>query len=901
MSLIPLKMSKMDLRTVVDRINDRDESIQKNALMILKDIVFKMDDFNGEVMQELNTVKEELLELLKVLSGDERRYFCDILSVVYMFEDDGRILDYRIEGNIIPLEEINHQYVKRLTECIVNRSNSSEMYEMLFPGIVRFLAGHNSETEAIDFLLEVSDIEKIGGNGTDVRIFENVINEESESVKGISENQDTKRHGRNYLELICNEIDDNNRRRIWRYLEGMSKFYRIDDILLRLSVDEPTRHLVLLLKSLRPLDNVEHVINYVCGLRDADMRKQCCYILARCNVYAITDYILRNPDRLSFFSEELKNKSISSSEGSNDKSESVKNSIHSDKKIKISFDEKTVTHILENKHVKEFYTDVAESLEILMSKKLDYMFKGLNADKVDAAAAANALVHFGYCRDPVFFPGKGDFRVKDEYLKQLRSDNNIATVASIGMINAFDPSATIECLGQRVHDAPGAMLAYAISAYKTGDRERNIIGLITAGLQSDSMGQLGNAEGVLGMLAGLAVVYAGTNDQTVYATVFPMLSSTNHNIALFAIYVLGVVFPGDMEILNSVIEIFAELKKENSMFVNYAILGLALFFYKQEIDINLIKSALNEENNSDFIESQYSSSKDKEKLKLAKMFASLDCHSRILALGFAYIGTGNSLVIDHIFAFTLVGKIDALMESLGFIAASLIGIGDDIAQELINRICSSALLLDSPYLRNLIPLCIAILYPSNPNPDVIDNLERQINSSDVNINSIIALGIVAAGSCSARVLSVLAQNFNTSYKDPKASSALLYAQGLVNLGKGLCTLSPLAYKKNIILPRSIIGLISTLFLFLEPGMFKDYPFLFYLIVNAVNPKYVTGFTGTVRVGKPVDVTGLVGSPNEMSAVVVHSLPVVLNENECAETEDLVCTCYIEDILVKRQK
>ena len=182
---------------------------------------------------------------------------------------------------------------------------------------------------------------------------------------------------------------------------------------------------------------------------------------------------------------------------------------------------------------------------------------------------------------------------------------------------------------------------------------------------------------------------------------------------------------------------------------------------------------------------------------------------------------------------------------------------------------------------------------------MIDTLERLINSGDSSVNSLIGLGIVGAGTCSSRILRILDSNFCNVYKDSKASASLIYAQGLVNLGKGLCTLSPLCYDRQIILHKSIIGLISTFFVFLEAGIFRDYPFFLYFITPAVSPKYVAGFEGVVKVGKPVDVVGLVGKPNRISAAIVHSLPVIINENERAESEDDVCTCYIEDIIVKK--
>lgn len=812
-------MNRIDWKTIIDSLGDQDEEVQKGGLHILKECVMGKLGNETQWYEEMKENKKQITQFLDQLEGDNKKYLYDILSISEVLGENNLTLEYRVRGNVIPLEEINHQYVKKLVGCMMDKAENGgvEEYENIIEPIVQFLISHNSEVETIDFLVEISALKKRGGNNMKMCIFENEINEERQDEKKQDEVV-----GKSYFDILYKYIDKNNKRRIMLYLKGLSKFYDIDDVIMRLCEDEPARYLIWLIKSRGLCAAAE----YVQELPEGGARLQCVYILAR------------NSIRVDNASKAWKKEEI---------------------------------EILQNVHLHSTYCYVASAMEVLVSKRLDQMFKGLDIEKKDSAAITNALVHFGYGRDPVFFPHENDPRVKEEYQRHLRDNISITTVGSVGLIHAFNSDAVTQHLHRQIFEIPeaGAVLAYALAAHRNGDPDHTILQLLTRFLRS------GDANDVLAMLMGIATTYAGAADPVVYDCVFPMLSSPNNDIALFAIYVLGTVFPGDMDMFWACCGIFNELKKQNSVFVNYAILGMALFFYNRR-DPNLLMASV--PGTGDV----------------------LDDHVRVLALGFAYIGTGDSSVLDYIFSRTLVGKIDALMESLGFVAAALISVGDNVAQEFTNRLLTSALLLDSPHLRNIIPLCIAILYASNPRPEIVDTLERLINSNELPVNSIIAYGVVAAGSCSARVLQFFTQNFHTFFKDPKASFALLYAQGLVNLGKGLCTLSPLAYCKNIVLQRSIVSLVSTLFLFLEPDMFKEFPYLFYLITNAIVPKYVhmPGSSGVVRVGKPVDVTGLVGSPNDLSAVVVHTLPVILNENECAKTEDLVYTPYIEDIIIK---
>ncbi|XP_077301425.1 uncharacterized protein LOC143922021 [Arctopsyche grandis] len=287
-------------------------------------------------------------------------------------------------------------------------------------------------------------------------------------------------------------------------------------------------------------------------------------------------------------------------------------------------------------------------------------------------------------------------------------------------------------------------------------------------------------------------------------------------------------------------------------------------------------------------------------LKNTDLFLQLDKYCKILALGLMDLGSGSPTVVDTILTEAFTGETDALLESIGLLSSCLVGLGDTVSTPLLDRICNSSLLLDSPHLKNVFPLCLALIYTSNPKSEVIDTLEKSLTSGDSDSNALIALGIVGAGTKSARILRILEVNFANIYKDSKSSSALILSQGLVNLGKGLFTLSPLMYEKSLVSDRGLIGILSTITVFLDQSLFPDYSFLCYFLTLSISPKYVVGYEGTCRVGKPSDNVGLAGNPNKINGTVVHSLPVILNTNEKAEVDDEVLTAYIEDVLVKKQ-
>ena len=849
-------MNASDLDLVISRLSENDPELRKNALCTLHDEVRSALGSSFNEIQTLLDRHSAIASHIDNLKGDEKRHLYDLLSVISILDNPKNVLRYRLLGGVTELTVWSHQYVRKLVCSILDVIYGNSEYEEFGPviePIISFLFAHNSEAEAIDFAIEVSGLqprpivtEQSSAFLLEIRnLMESDPEDEpnSELMKEKTAANATKRDtdkpttqvmdrtvDRAVFKHVLARVDADNRERVLTYLEELGKFYDLNDEILEVKQHDPSRYLVGLLKTHRTKD----AEMYVRRMEDGEIKKQCLYILAR------------NSIRYSGNNEEER--------------------------------------ILSNRHMYGVFQAVATALEVLPTKKLDYMFKGLNRDRVDVTAVANGLVNFAYGRDPVFFPQEGDYRVKEEQMEQLKSSSSPAAIASVGLIHAFNPSTLYSLYESRIFDSPeiGALLAVALSSYRIGDPDSSILNLLSIFLSSSDS---------IAALFAISILYYGTHCQEVYELVFPLLSCADNSVSLFSIYVLGSVFPGDIEILSSCVDVYAELKKD-PVFTHYAMLGIALFFYKLEMVPN-----------SD----------------AKRIFDRLDPHVRVLARGFIGIGSGSPELVDAILAESFIGEIDALLESLGLIASCMVGLGDSIAMQLVERIATSSLLLDSPHLKSIVPLCLALLYASNPRPEVVDILERSINSGECSVNAIVSLGIVGAGTCSSRILTILDSNFSSVYKDPRASAALIYARGLVNLGKGLFTLSPLAYNKQIIMPRSFVALISTLFIFLESaGSIKDHSYLLYMVVGAVHPRYVhvdvtdpeepTSQSATdqspeteltVRIGQPVETVGLAGKPSRISATVVHTLPAILNEREMAESDIPLCTAYVEDIVVLR--
>ncbi|KAL6122722.1 hypothetical protein NUSPORA_00251 [Nucleospora cyclopteri] len=799
-------MDNEKIGIILERLQDKNSEIQNSALEMLHSEVRAAAGTITKEQQDLFDILNKLKLCVNFMNEANKKHLNDIISVLSVGPEDRDIINvikYRLLGNITDLENWGHQYVKQLINaCVKIRHREVEIfnYSPVVDLIISYLFQHNSEVEAIDFLLEISNL---------------MPKENSEAHKNTAEGTDV-----NKLDLIVKHIDKDNFERIYEYLIELEKFYPLREMVLEITKCKETRHLIHLLE----YNRIPEAVDYVRNIKNPKMRKQCIYILARCNVY---------------FS-------------GNEEEE----------------------FILTNKHIHKFYLNAATSLEIVQSKKIDYILKGLNKDKIDAAAVCNGLIHFGFFRDPLFNRHPEDYNIKKEYITLLNQQQGETTTlnASIGCIQCYEPNKIIESHASSIfeHKDVGAILSVAISSYKNQDIDDSVLNLFSGILGSE------NPKDVLPCLFGITLIYSGIHGRSkeeAYEKVFPLLNHPSPNVACMAIYAIGVLFTGtgNKDILSICIEVYNELDANKSNFYNFAVLGISLIFYRRP----------------DLAESE-------EFLNLPKPI-------KIFSYGMIFVGAGKPNATEEIMNASFTGDAVPFDESLGLLASALTAISDPIATEMVERLLFSSLMLNNPHIKNVVPLCLALLYPSTNKNNIVDFLERSINSREANITSLISLGIIGAGTNSSKILNIMAANFNILYKDVKESSALIYAQGLVNLAKGMCTLNPLVYNNRVINDKSLIGLLSTIFLFLteDTNFLQNDTYMLYSIVQAISPKYVSGIEGEIKVGKPIETVGLTGNPNKISGVVVHSMPVVLNANEKAETATEVCTDFIEDILVDK--
>jgi len=184
--------------------------------------------------------------------------------------------------------------------------------------------------------------------------------------------------------------------------------------------------------------------------------------------------------------------------------------------------------------------------------------------------------------------------------------------------------------------------------------------------------------------------------------------------------------------------------------------------------------------------------------------------------------------------------------------------------------------------------------------------------TEVSANSILAMGIVGAGTNNARLAAMLRQLAMYHSKDPSNLFMVRLAQGLTHLGKGTMTLSPFHSDRSIMHPVAVAGLLAALTACLDVKnlILGKAHYILFNLVTAIQPRMLTTFDEelrplpvTVRVGQAVDVVGQAGKPKTITGFQTHTTPVLLAHGERAElaTEEyLTLTPILEGFVILKK-
>lgn len=253
-------------------------------------------------------------------------------------------------------------------------------------------------------------------------------------------------------------------------------------------------------------------------------------------------------------------------------------------------------------------------------------------------------------------------------------------------------------------------------------------------------------------------------------------------------------------------------------------------------------------------------------------------------------------------------------QAIATIGIGLIALAEDISCEMAFRTFGHLLRYGEPMIKRAVPLALALISVSNAKINILETLSKFSHDSDTEVacNAIFAMGIIGAGTNNARLAKLLRDLAVFHYKDVNCLFMVRIAQGLTHLGKGTLTMSPFNLDRHVMFPTGIAGLLAVLLSFLDvkQTILSKSHYLLYYLTAAIQPRMLVTFDEEmnplpvdVRVGQAVDVVGQAGKPKSITGFQTHTTPVLLGPGERAElaTDEYVpLTPIMEGFVILRK-
>lgn len=580
-------------------------------------------------------------------------------------------------------------------------------------------------------------------------------------------------------------------------------------------------------------------------------------------------------------------------------------------------DDDELFQIISYEGLSEHFKSLARDLDTLEPKTPEQVFKShleekKSEAKIDsfkenlATTYCNAFLNAGYGTDKIITVAGDD----DEWIWKNKDSGMTAAAASLGMIHLWDIDegfAKIDKYMESTNDLIRAGAYMAVGIINSGIKSDNdtVFALLSEHVESD------NEHIKIGALMGLSYTYAGTGREDILELVSPIILDGDNSIEVSTIasLVLGLVFLGSCndEVANCIIQTCMEREPQDldNPHARYYALGLGfLYFGKQDVvEASLMGVQVIEHPISRFME--------------------------IIMKGCAYACSGNVLKIQELLHVCAEHeekkegeevKNTNHFQSAAVISLALIAFGEDIGCEMALRSMNHLLQYGEAEIKRSVPLAISLLSisagtgttaKSNQIMDLLGKLAYD-GDSEVAINSILAQGIIWAGTNNSRLGQNLRQLASYYSRDPDNLLMVRIAQGLISTGKGLINLQPVHSDRSLQSNVALSGILCVLMTCTHPSklFFNRLHTMLYHLVLAMYPRMMIALNEDleplqvdIRVGQAVDVVGMPGQPKAITGFQTHKSPVLLNYGERAElgTEEyLPVTPIIENFVILRK-
>nr|XP_012234426.1 PREDICTED: 26S proteasome non-ATPase regulatory subunit 2-like [Linepithema humile] len=792
----------------------------------------------------------------KLKQKEVKTRFAEILSVLSLAgatAGSRECLDFCIKGAVDNPGEWGHEYVRQLEAEIVDEwtnvpiKEEQEIRKRLTPlikSIISFDMKHNAEIQACDLCLEIDELNFLAEH-LDSTNFTRVCH---------------------YLISCAAYSEDTERKQI---LEFATEQY--------LKFNEYTRAILVALQ----LANSELVFKCFTACSDSLMRNQLAFILAR---------LQDQPLRMDYHGN----------------------------------DAKDIETILSNGHINTHFQILARELDILEPKLPEDIYKSwlMNAPRQMehdsaranlAASFVSGFVHAGFGQDKLMAD------TSDCWVYKNKDHGMLSATASLGLIHMWDVDGGLVPIDKYLYTSEDYVKSGALLA----------IGLVNCGIRNECDPALALlSEYVssssqtlrIGAVLGLGLAYAGSRRKDVTELLSGTLTDEKNNMQILSLAAISLglvnVGSGDSDVASIILLRLLGLSMKELIVTHSRFLPLALgMVYMGTRDaIEAPSAAL-------------------EALPEPYNFA-----SQTMLQICAYAGTGDVLIVQELLricseviegvtsakatpdstptssccdqrksqnssfmsendkkngtqAEESINTRDAgASQAIASLGVGVVGLGEGKEN---SRIFGQVGRYGPTPARRAMPLAMALSSLSNADPAVLDVLNKYSHDhdADVALNAIFALGLVGAGTNNARLATMLRQLAAYHAKNPFHLFLVRISQGLVHLGKGTLSLSPLRYGSRVLDYTALAGLMVVLVACLDCRnlILSQSHYLMYCLAVAMEPRWLItvdenlkSLPVSVRIGQGVDVVGKAGNPKSIVGGHVQTTPVLLCAGEKAE-------------------
>lgn len=870
---------KSGLELAVARLQESNRDIHSSSLTYLTTEIRTATASMTSVPKPLKFLRPRYSTLKAVYESwptdhPEKQRMADVLSVLAMTMAEQGIrecLGFRLKGTKQEASTWGHEYIRSLSgeisveynerQAAVAAEEDAEVEDLiaLVDEIIPFQMSHNAEADAIDLLMEVQSLHKL--------IETSVV--------------DDKNYERVCLYLLrCGEFmsdpDENEKLFTTSYTIYKKHNKFIDALRVALKLDDENRVIQLF----EP-DSGSTALE----------KKQMAFILGRHRSHISIEGVLEDTE-----------------------------------------EEAVLNDIIGNVGLSERYLQIATDMNVTAVKAPEDIYKTVakrgrasllaSDTQVDSARAnlastfVNSFVNAGFCADKLLTDDASGPNAT-QWVYKNKDHGMMSAAASLGLVMLWNVEEGLNAIDKYFHASDdyikaGACLGVGILSSGVRNESDPALALLSEHVEGNS-----SANMKIASICGLGIAYAGSNRDDILELLAPIVSDAevgvNFSAVCFAALSLSLTFVGtcnddvSMIILQRLMETSdAEFNQTNMSRLLCLSLGLVYLGCGERCEMILEAVKTISHNMRQYAEitletCAYAGSGNV--LQVQKLLRVCAEHlapppaEETPAAGVAATAPGGAPAATP--AAVNVTPVFNEHQAVAVLGIALVAMGEDVSTDMALRTFEHLLHYSELNVKRIVPLAVALLYISNPDYAVVDQLSRMSHDNDAELAqcAILGLGLISAGTNNSRVAGLLRQLSEFYAKEANQLFVVRLAQGLNAAGKGLVTLNP-AHSDRFLLHRPALGGILVILhacLDMKGTILDKYHYILFFLTISMNPRVCTTVVVNeedgskfdpcpvnVRVGQAVETVGQAGRPKTITGFQTHLTPVLLGFKDRAE-------------------